>query len=108
MSAIPPGSSLVATKGYVLGGGLVEREINLNLNTRSRLFINLRQSDFTTAFRLAKQINRELGDGSARAKDSGTVEVSIPDSYLGQSVELISRIENLKIVPDSIAKVVVD
>lgn len=108
LSAIPPGSSLVATKGYVLGGGLVEREINLNLNTRSRLFINLRQSDFTTAFRLAKQINRELGDGSARAKDSGTVEVSIPDSYLGQTVELISRIENLEIVPDSIAKVVVD
>ena len=105
---LPPGSSLVATKGYVLSGGLVEREINLNLNTRSRLFINLRQSDFTTAFRLAKQINRELGDGSARAKDSGTVEVSIPDSYLGQTVELISRIENLEIVPDSIAKVVVD
>jgi flagellar P-ring protein precursor FlgI len=98
----------VATKGYVLGGGLVEREINLNLNTRSRLFINLKQSDFTTAFRLAKQINRELGDGSARAKDSGTVEISIPDSYLGQTVELISRIENLEIVPDAIAKVVVD
>ncbi|MEE8435226.1 MAG: flagellar basal body P-ring protein FlgI [bacterium] len=105
---LPTGSSLVATKGYVLGGGLVEREINLNLNTRSRLFINLKQSDFTTAFRLAKQINRELGDGSARAKDSGTVEISIPDSYLGQTVELISRIENLEIVPDSIAKVVVD
>ena len=101
-------SSLVATKGFVIGGGLVEREINLNLNTRSRLFINLRQSDFTTAFRLAKQINRELGDGSARPKDAGTVEVSIPDSYLGQTVELISRIENLEIIPDSVARVVVD
>lgn len=107
-ATVKGGDSLVATKGYVLSGGLVEREINLNLNTRSRLFINLKQSDFTTSFRLAKQINRELGDGSARAKDSGTVEISIPDSYLGQTVELISRIENLEIVPDSIAKVVVD
>jgi flagellar P-ring protein precursor FlgI len=92
----------------VIGGALVEREINLNLNTRSRIFINLKQSDFTTAFRLSKLINRELGDGSALAKDAGTVEVSIPDSYLGQTVELISKIENLEIVPDAVARVVVD
>jgi flagellar P-ring protein precursor FlgI len=103
-----PRSSLVPTKGYVIGGALVEREINLNLNTRARVFINLKMSDFTTAFRLAKLINRELGDGSARAKDAGTVEVSVPDSYLGQTVELMSRIENLDITPDAVAKVVVD
>ena len=101
-------SSLVATKGFVIRGALVEREININLNTRSRLYINLKQSDFTTAFRLAKVINRELGDGSARAKDAGTVEVSVPDSYLGQTVELISKIEHLEIVPDTVAKVIVD
>jgi flagellar P-ring protein precursor FlgI len=103
-----PRSSLVPTKGYVIGGALVEREISLNLNGRTRIFINLRASDFTTSFRLAKLINRELGDGSARAKDAGTVEVSVPDSYLGQTVELMSRIENLNITPDSVAKVVVD
>lgn len=105
---LDPRTSMVATKGYVLNGGLVEKELNLNLNTRSRIFINLKNSDFTTAFRLAKLINRELGDGSARAKDAGTVEISVPDSYLGQTVELVSRIENLNITPDSIAKVVVD
>jgi flagellar P-ring protein precursor FlgI len=103
-----PRSSLVPTKGYVIGGALVEREISLNLNARARIFINLKSSDFTTSFRLAKLINRELGDGSARAKDAGTVEVSVPDSYLGQTVELVSRIENLNITPDSVAKVVVD
>lgn len=106
--ALSAESSLVATKGHVLGGGLVEREIDLNLNTRSRIFINLKRADFTTAFRLSKLINRELGDGSSRAKDAGTVEVSVPDSYLGQTVELISKIENLEIIPDSVAKVVVD
>ena len=105
---VDPKSSLVPTKGFVVGGGVVEREINLNLNTRSRIYVNLKNSDFTTAFRLAKLVNRELGDGSARAKDAGTVEVSVPESYLGQTVELISRIENLDIVPDSVARVVVD
>ncbi len=103
-----PRSSLVPTKGYIIAGATVEREVNLNLNARTRIFINLRESDFTTAFRLAKQINRELGDGSARAKDAGSVEVSVPDSYLGQTVELMSRIENLDITPDSLARVVVD
>jgi flagellar P-ring protein precursor FlgI len=103
-----PRSSLVPTKGYVIGGALVEREINLNLNSRARIFVNLKASDFTTSFRLAKLINRELGDGSAHAKDAGTVEVSVPDSYLGQTVELMSRIENLNITPDAVAKVVVD
>jgi flagellar P-ring protein FlgI len=107
-SLVDPRSSLVPTKGFVIRGALVEREINLNLNTRSRLFINLKESDFTTAFRLAKMINREIGDGSARAKDAGTVEVSIPESYLGQTVELMSKIENLDIQPDSVARVVVD
>jgi len=105
---VDPRSSLVPTKGYVVNGALVEREVNLILNTRSRIYINLNRADFTTAFRLSKAINRALGDGSARAKDAGTVEVSVPDSYLGQTVELMSRIENLEIQPDTVAKVVVD
>ncbi|MDH4225985.1 MAG: flagellar basal body P-ring protein FlgI [Deltaproteobacteria bacterium] len=101
-------SSMLATKGFVIGGALVEREINMNLNSRARVFVNLKASDFTTAFRLAKLINRELGDGSARAKDAGTVEVSVPDSYLGKTVELMAKVENLEITPDSVAKVVLD
>ena len=105
---VDPRSNMLPTKGYVLRGALVEREINLNLNSRSRIYVNLKRSDFTTSFRLAKLINRELGDGTARAKDAGSVEVSVPDSYLGQTVELMAKIENLEIVPDSVAKVVLD
>jgi flagellar P-ring protein precursor FlgI len=107
-SRIDPRSNQLPTKGFVLRGALVEREINLNLNSRSRIYVNLKRSDFTTSFRLAKLINRELGDGTARAKDAGSVEVSVPDSYLGQTVELMSKIENLEIVPDAVAKVVLD
>jgi len=103
-----PRRNLVPTVGYVIGGGIVEREINIDLNSRTRLFLNLKQPDFTTSYRLAKIINKHLGDGSARSVDAGTVEVSIPASYLGQSVELISRVENLEIEPDAVAKVVLD
>lgn len=103
-----PRRSIVPTVGYVIGGGLVEREIEIDLNSRTRLFLNLKDADFTTAFRLSKSINKSLGDGSARAVDAGTVEISVPASYLGQTVELISRVENLEIEPDTVAKVVLD
>lgn len=100
--------NIVPTVGYVVGGALVEREIEIDLNSRTRLFLNINDADFTTAFRLSKSINKELGDGSARAVDAGTVEISVPASYLGQTVELISRVENLEIEPDTVAKVVID
>jgi flagellar P-ring protein FlgI len=100
--------NIVPTVGHVVGGALVEREIDLDLNSRTRLFLNLKQPDFTTSYRLAKIINKQFGDGSARSVDAGSVEVSVPASYLGQSVELISRIENLEIEPDAVAKVVLD
>ena len=108
LAKLPIGSRMVASVGQIIGGALVEREISLNLNSRARLFMNLHSPDFTTAFRLAKLINQNLGFRSARAQDAGTVEVSVPSSYLGNTVELVSFIENLEISPDHIAKVVLD
>ena len=102
------GASLVSSVGNIPQGALIEREINLNLNSRARLFMHLKQPDFTTSFRLAKIINQTLGPRSSKAKDAGTVEISVPDSYLGRTVELISYIENLEITPDHIAQVVLD
>ena len=51
---LPIGSRMVASVGQVLGGAIVEREINLNLNSRARVYMNLHSPDFTTAFRLSK------------------------------------------------------
>ena len=108
LANLPIGQRMVASVGTIPGGAIVEREINLNLNSRARLYMNLRSPDFTTAFRLAKLINQTLGIRSARAKDAGTVEISVPDSYLGNTVELVSFIENLEISPDNTAQVVLD
>lgn len=105
---LPVNSSMVASVGYVPGGALVEREINLKLNSRAHLYMNLLSPDFTTSFRLEKLINQNLGYSSARAKDAGTVEISVPASYLGKTVELVSYIENLEITPDTPAQVVLD
>ena len=100
--------NLVPTAGKIINGAIVEKEITMELNSRTRIFMNLRSPDFTTAFRLAKVVSQELGDGSSKAVDAGTVEISVPSSYLGQTVELISTIESMEIEPDTMAKVVVD
>lgn len=105
---LPVNSSMVASVGVVPGGALVEREINLSLNSRSRIYINLKSPDFTTAYRLEQIINQALGHLSSRAKDAGTIEVIVPQSYLGKTVELVSYVENLEITPDNPAKVVLD
>ncbi len=100
--------SIVPTTGRVLGGGLVEKEITFDLNSRTRLYLNLNNPDFTTAYRISKEINRRLGEASSRAVDAGTVEISVPASYLGQVVELLAKVENMDITPDTMAKVVID
>ena len=40
--------------------------------------------------------------------DPGTVELVVPENYQGQIVELITDIEQLRVEPDQIAKVIID
>jgi flagellar P-ring protein precursor FlgI len=92
------------TVGRVPGGALVEKEVPVSMAERGVLTIVLNQPDFTTADRVAAAISR-LGI-DAGAKDAGTVTVSTTlDENL---VRLISRIENLTVVPDEIAKIVIN
>ena len=70
--------------------------------------LTLNEADFTTAARLVKTINLDLGGKFATAKDSGTVDVIVPFNYEGNAVELMASIENLDVSSDSRAKVVVN
>ena len=45
LAGLPVGARMVASVGAIPGGALVEREINLNLNSRARLFLNLKSPD---------------------------------------------------------------
>ena len=72
--------------------------------------INLINPDFTTSQRLASKINAEVEPGIAMAMDEGNVQLKIPDSYKipGGMVELISRVETLEIIPDVVARVIIN
>lgn len=95
------------TVGRVPNGAIVEREPSTDFLKAQQLLLVLNNSDFTTALRMAQAVAKSLGADS-RAKDASTVEIRIPDSYVSNPVELIAAIENVSLVPDMPAKVVVN
>jgi flagellar P-ring protein precursor FlgI len=96
------------TVGRVVGGALVERGIQLDLNSRTSLTLSIRDPDFTTAMRMTDAINALFYDHIAEAKDAGTVQIKVPMAYLGNIVGLVSMIEKLDVKPDMNAKVVIN
>jgi flagellar P-ring protein precursor FlgI len=96
------------TVARVPDGAIVEREVPVNLSDRTSLTLQLRDADFTTAARMAKVVNMNLGGNFARAPDSGTVIVDVPPPYQGRIVELMSVVERLEVTPDQIAKVIIN
>lgn len=98
----------VPTSGRIASGAIVEREINFDLGRMENVRVTLRNPDFTTARRTAQAINAFLGQAAARPTDPGTVEVQVPGSYRGNVVGLLTDIEQLRIQPDQMARVVID
>ena len=96
------------TVARIAGGGTIEREIDFDLNAEKQLQLALRNPDFTTANRVVKSINNLFGEPLAHARDSGTVALTIPASYLGRVVDFVSRMENLQVEPDQVARVVIN
>lgn len=98
----------VPTGGRIANGAIVEREINFTLGKMNSVNLNLRNPDFTTARRIAQAVNAFLGTTAAAPSDPATVKIMVPDSYKGQVVNLVTDIEQLRIEPDQLARVVID
>ncbi len=96
------------TAGRVIGGALIEREVQSGFGDQNRLTLTLRQPDFTTANRMSEAINSVLSSNLARSLDAGTVEVIVPHQYQTDRVALVSLIEGLSVAPDVEAKVVIN
>ncbi|MCC6277702.1 MAG: flagellar basal body P-ring protein FlgI [Oligoflexia bacterium] len=96
------------TVGRVPGGAMVETDLASDFANRKMFRLTLNHADFTTAARIVKTINQDLGGKFATAKDSGTIDVIVPFTYEGNAVELMASIENLDISQDARARVVVN
>jgi flagellar P-ring protein precursor FlgI len=96
------------TAGMVPSGAIVEREVQLDLNTQDEVTVALANADFTTAARAAQAINQELGGDGARAVDNRTIRLKTPAVYRGNVAGLIARIETVDVQPATVAKVVLN
>jgi len=105
------GSSLtkgVPTAGRIANGAIVERELPFEMSHLESVKLSLRNPDFTTSRRIAQAVNAFLGGDMARPTDPGTVQVVVPPQYRGNVVGLLTDIEQLRVEPDQMARVVID
>ena len=95
----------VPTSGRIANGATVEREVGYQLATKTDVRLGLRNPDLTTAQRMAAAVNQALGGGVARATDPRTVALHLAGRDV---IEALTRIEELRVEPDSPAMVIVD
>ena len=98
----------VPTSGRIANGAIVEREIRFALKNMNDYKLTLRNPDFTTARRIAQAINAFLGTNAAQPSDPTTVRVDVPRSYQDNIVALLTDIEQLRVRPDQLARVIID
>ena len=98
----------VPTVGRISNGALIEREVEFKLNAQKALRLALRNPDLTTAKRIAAAINDFLGADTAEPTDPSTVHIQIPPKYRGNMIQLLTEVEQLRVEPDQIARIVID
>lgn len=96
------------TVGTLVGGAIIEREVAYSLVGREEFEISLHSPDFTTAQRTAQRINQAFSQGVASARDSGTLDLMVPDAYANNVVGFLARVETLEIVPDKPARIILN
>jgi flagellar P-ring protein precursor FlgI len=98
----------VPTAGRVSSGAIVEREVGFEMAAMKSINLMLRNPDLTTARRIAQAINAYLRTPSTRVLDPSTVLLTVPAQYQGDIVALVTDIEQLRVEPDQVARVVID
>jgi flagellar P-ring protein precursor FlgI len=96
------------TVGRIPGGAIVERELTFSLEDRDTMRLILHDKDFTTAARMAVELNKKLGHEVARATDAGTVDLDIPLRDRADLVPFLANVEEVEVEPDRHAAVVLN
>ncbi len=95
--------------GRIPSGATVERAVATSLGQGEFVHLELNDTDFTTAARIADAINQDISPGRAiaAALDGRTIEVRAPGG--SARVEFISRIQSLQVdTGQSEAKVIIN
>jgi flagellar P-ring protein FlgI len=97
-----------STTGTIPMGATIERELPIVFNDKKSIRFAVKSPDFTTAARIQKIINQELGGKFAVAKDSATIDLIIPSNFQKRIVNLLALVENFRVIPDQKSKIVIN
>ncbi len=95
------------TVGMISGGAIVEREIPAKIVNDQTIELLLLNPDYTSAARMAEAINAVF-PGSTLAKNPSAVNVCVPPQYRGYEVNFIASLGSIEVMPDNVARVVIN
>jgi flagellar P-ring protein precursor FlgI len=106
------GQAASATKnqlnvGRIPDGAIVEREALGEFHCNGLLRLLLRSPDHATAYAITKAIN-DKHPKTAATRDSGTIQVCVPDARMADIVGFVGEIGLLEVTPDAPARVVIN
>ena len=95
------------TAGRVPNGAIVEKEVAVTRDDQLNVTLVLSKPDFTMSAKVVKALKNN-GFKKVSALDAGSISIPIAEIADMPYVEIIQKIENVKIAPESTAKVVVN
>lgn len=95
------------TVGQIISGAIVEKEIPTAIACNNNVELLLRDPSFISAALMADAVNNVFTN-SARALDSTSVQVHMPDGMQDNLVDFIARLEDVEMTPDVPARVIIN
>jgi len=95
------------TVAQIIGGALVEREIQTSIIRDGTIELLLRDPDFTSAALTAEAIN-EVFTNAAHALDSSSVQVHLPAGAESELVDFIARLETIEVTLNAPARIILN
>jgi flagellar P-ring protein precursor FlgI len=95
------------TAGTIISGAIVEKEIPTSVVCNNTVELLLRDPSFISASLMADAINN-IFTNSARALDSMSVQIHMPEGTQDNLVDFIARLEDVEMTPDVPARVIIN
>ncbi len=100
------GSESHPTAGIVMNGGLVEREINIDLYHQEYVTLSLKEANFRNSVAVQKTINSFYNTQVAVAMDPKSIKLKRPKNK--SMVEFLSEVQDLNVVYTLKSKIVIN
>ena len=96
------------TVARIPNGGIVERDVSVDIAHAPRISLLLREPDFRMAHETEQAINKALGSSAARAIDASRVEINPTDNAPDGIPALLAQIQDILVRVPPVARVVVN